>query len=247
MLKKIKSSYFVRIFFSYIEEKKKSKIVKCNKNLQKNINISIINYKHFSGKYLIYESDGNVKKYNGYDDTLLFEGRLNGIGKEYDEYNILIYEGEYLNGQRNGKGKEYYDNGKLKFEGEYLNGQRNGKGKKFYDNGNLKFEGEFKYGKKWKGTLYDYNGKIIYKLNNIINGKGKEYYMNGELKFEGEYLNGKRHGKGKEYLNGILIYEDEYLNGQRNGKGKEFYDNGKLKFEGEYKLVKNGTVKDMIH
>ena len=35
---------------------------------------------------------------------------------------ILIFEGEYLNGKRNGKGKEYNKEGKLIFEGEYLNG-----------------------------------------------------------------------------------------------------------------------------
>ena len=44
-------------------------------------------------------------------------------------YDIMIFEGEYLNGRKNGKKKEYYDNGKIKFEGEYLNGVRNGKGK----------------------------------------------------------------------------------------------------------------------
>ena len=65
----------------------------------------------------------------------------NGKGyiKEYKN-NVLIYEGEYLNGERNGKGKEYNDNGKLIFEGEYLNGIRfNGWG---YDenNGNKTYE-----------------------------------------------------------------------------------------------------------
>ena len=35
---------------------KKLELIKCNKNLQKNINISIINYKLFSGKYIMYES-----------------------------------------------------------------------------------------------------------------------------------------------------------------------------------------------
>ena len=47
---------------------------------------------------------------------------------------VLIYEGEYLNGKRNGKGKEYnYINNEVEFEGEYLNGKRNGKGKEYYD------------------------------------------------------------------------------------------------------------------
>ena len=86
--------------------------------LQKLIDISLFNYKLFSGKYIIYESNKIGKEYAGEDDTLIFEG-------------------EYLNGERNGKGKEYnYDNGELTFEGEYLNGERNGKGKEFNKNGN---------------------------------------------------------------------------------------------------------------
>jgi len=95
MLKNIKSIYFIQILFSHVYEGQKLKILKYNISLQKNIDISIINYKHFKGKYLIYESNGIGKEYNGYD-------------------NNLIFEGEYLNGKRNGKGKEYYDNGKIR-------------------------------------------------------------------------------------------------------------------------------------
>ena len=60
--------------------------------------------------------------------------------KEYDEYEKLKFEGEYLNGKRNGQGKEYDHYEHLVFEGEYLNG------------------------KKWKGKFkrYDFNGPVIY-------------------------------------------------------------------------------------
>ena len=95
MLKNIKSTYFIKNIFLYVHEKQKLKVVKYNKSLQKNIDISITNYKYFTGKYIIYESSG--------------------IGKEHHHYeDLLVYEGEYLNGERNGKGKEYYENGKLK-------------------------------------------------------------------------------------------------------------------------------------
>ena len=93
MLKNIKSLYFIKFIFVYVDEKQKLKIVKSNKRLQKNIGISIINYKFFTGKYIIYESNRIGKEYYGYD-------------------NILIFEGEYLNGKRNGKGKEYHYDGK---------------------------------------------------------------------------------------------------------------------------------------
>ena len=188
MLKNIKSSYFNSIIFSYIDERQKLKIIKYNKSLQKNMNISIINYKFFSGKYIIYVSNGIGKEYDGYNDTLIFEGEYsnrerNGKGKEYYYNGNLIFEGEYLNGKRNGKGKEYdhlYE--KLEFEGEFLNGKRNGKGKEYnLFTGKLRFEGEYLNDKEWIGTRYDKDGKIIYELNNNINGKGKEYDKYGKV------------------------------------------------------------------
>ena len=49
------------------------------------------------------------------------------IGKEYEVFhvfhNVLIYEGEYLNGERNGKGKECWL-GSVIFEGEYYKGKK---------------------------------------------------------------------------------------------------------------------------
>ena len=108
MLKNIKSSYFIKILFSFVNEKPKLKSIKYNKNLQNNLNININNYIHFSRKYIIYET--------------------NRKGKEYAEYGgkcvELEYEGEYLNGERNGKRKEFDFDGKIHFEGEYLHGKR---------------------------------------------------------------------------------------------------------------------------
>ena len=148
----------------------------------------------------------------------LKEGK--GLIKEYNDFDKLIFEGEYLNGKRNGKGKEYYCGNKLRFKGEYLNGKRNAKGKEYYENGKLKFEGEYLYGYKLKGKLYmkekleyegeflyykkyngkgyDENGNIIYELING-NGKVKEYDYKDILEFEGEYLNGKRKEKQEKY------------------------------------------------
>ena len=54
MLKKIKPIYFIKILFKHFDEKRKLKVIKYNKSLQKNIDISIINFKFFSGKYIIY-------------------------------------------------------------------------------------------------------------------------------------------------------------------------------------------------
>ena len=251
MLKNVKSSYFVIKVFSFIDEKQKLKLIKYNKSLQKNINISIINYIHFQGKYIIYKTNKKGKEYNN-KHLLIYEGEYlngerNGKGKEYNCFCKLEFEGEYLNGKRNGKGKEYNINGGIQFEGEYLNDERYGIGKDYSDN--ELFEGIYLNGKIFNGLKYD-------KLNQCynLNGKLKEYYFNGELKYEGEYLNGKRNGKGIEYnIDGNIQFDGEYLNDKiwkgkiydnlnntiseiNNGKGhiKEFDCNGYLIFKGEY-------------
>ena len=44
MSKKIKSSFILKIIFTFVAEKQKLKLVKYNKGLQKNIHINIINF-----------------------------------------------------------------------------------------------------------------------------------------------------------------------------------------------------------
>ena len=121
MLENIKSSFFIKIIFSFQVNKTKLKLVKYNKSLQNKIDISLINYKIFSQRYIVYGENGKAKEYMGYNDALKFEG-------------------EYSNGERNGKGKEYDYSGKLKFEGEFKNEKRNGKGKEYDYNGKIIFE-----------------------------------------------------------------------------------------------------------
>ena len=87
MSQNIKSAYLKILVFSFFEEKRKLKLIKYNKGLQNLMNINLINYKIFNGRYIIYEEKGK--------------------GKEYDNEDYLIFEGEYLNGKKNGKAKEY--------------------------------------------------------------------------------------------------------------------------------------------
>ena len=88
----------IRDLFSFIDEKKKLEIIKYNKSMQNIISINIMDYKFLSQKYIIFEENGQMKEYDKY-------------------YNILLFEGMYMNWKKNGKGKEYYEDGKLKFEG----------------------------------------------------------------------------------------------------------------------------------
>ena len=102
MLDNILSKYFIEKLYSYTNEKTILDIIKYNKTLQKRNNLSLINYKSFSDKYIYLES------------------KEKGKGKEYNKYGDMIYE--FLRGKRNGKGKEYcYYDYAIKFEGDYLN------------------------------------------------------------------------------------------------------------------------------
>ena len=268
MLARANLNFFYMKLFINLHDGTKLKLIRYNKYLQDILNINIMDYKRYSGKYIIFEAKGKGKEYDGITNNLLFEG-------------------EYLNGKRNGKGKEYKFNlffleNDLLFDGEYLNGKRNGKGKEYYSNGNLKFIGEYLNGKKYSGKEYDFEGNFLFELkegkgfikeydfHSIIfegdypNGKGKDYHRFGFLEYEGEFMNGERHGKGKEYHGEKLIFEGEYKNGKKwngkvydkknkniyevkEGKGfiKEYFDDGRIKSEVEYfNGEKNGKGKE---
>ena len=61
MLKNIKSTFFVKIIFSNIIEKRLLQIVAYNKSLQTKLGKNLINYKVLSGKYVIYETNKKEK------------------------------------------------------------------------------------------------------------------------------------------------------------------------------------------
>ena len=168
----IKSFYILKKIFSYMMPNKKLELISYNKNFQSKLGINFDDYKIASNKYKIEE--------------------INGTGKEYlRDTQIIIFEGNYLNGKRNGQGKEYYKNGKIKFQGEYLNGNiingkgydidgyeylnlNNGYGKEYYDNGKIRFEGEYYKGRKWNGIYYNYQGKKEFEIK-CGRGIVKEY------------------------------------------------------------------------
>ena len=161
----------------------------------------------------------------------IFMGWKNGKIKQYNCDGRLQFEGYALNGKINGKGKEYDDFRNIIFEGEYLYNYRL-KGKQ-YVRKRLEFEGEYYFNKKYNGKGYDQDGNIDYE---IINGTGtvKNYLVTGEIASEEEYLNGKKNGKYKKYYKGRTIFKGEYVNGKENGHFRILNNYGGLIFEGEY-------------
>ena len=165
MLKNFKSEYFLKTIFSFIKERRKLDILAHNKSLQNQIEISIINYKLFSGRYIEFSSIGKGREFKA-------------------DKNIILFEGEYANGKRNGKGIEYdeYSPDDIIFKGEYVNGVRHGKGIEYDLSGKIIFEGEYFKGARWNGKGYDGNLNVAYELNNG-NGNIKEF-IDGKLCFE---------------------------------------------------------------
>ena len=119
MLEKMKSNFLLKKVFNYLYEGIKLKIIKYNKNLQNKLNLSLTNYRRFSGRYIIKENN-KIKIFNSSNNQLLFIGyHINGIrvgkGKEYNERGYLLFKGEYLKGKKwKGKEKVYdQETGKL--------------------------------------------------------------------------------------------------------------------------------------
>ena len=195
MLKNIKSQKICKMLLSLLVVNKKLKIIKYNKEIQKKLNISLIDFKEYSKRYIIYESKTKGKEYDK-DGKLLFDGEFlngekNGIGKEYNKDGELIFEGEYLKDKKCGKGIKYF--GYIKIKGEYLNNQII-KGEEF-KKGELIFKGEYKNEKRWKGV-----GK------ETISHEQHGEYSYDQIIYEGEFKRGEKNGKGKEYCE---IYEKE--------------------------------------
>ena len=220
MLTRIKSSKVFKELFSHLQKKTKLKIIYLNKFLVTKLSVTLEDYKLFSEKYKIIDSNGIEKVYSIYNNIIIYEyNKKNKQGKIYDQYGTKIYEGGLINGNKYGIGKEYYYNNKLKFEGEYKNN------------------------KKWNGKGYDFKGNIKYEIKN---GNGKiieyyDYYLKEKIKFVGELLNGEISGLGKEYFykTGKIEFEGEYRHGKKNGRGKEYYMEKKLKIKYGCKYFEN--------
>ena len=98
--------------------------------------------------------------------------------KEYDIEDDLEFEGTYVNGIKTGFGKLYkkikYRGNILIFEGNFLDGRQwDGKGKEYCNEG-LEFEGVYLNGKRWNGYYKEYNEfGCIYDSGKYVSGKIK--------------------------------------------------------------------------
>ena len=74
MLKNIKSNNLLKKIFFHLNDRKKFKLIAHNKNIQNILNIDIIDFQIFSGKYIKFDEKSKIKEYNSYNDNLIYEG-----------------------------------------------------------------------------------------------------------------------------------------------------------------------------
>ena len=190
-----------------------------------------LNKKENDSEILASIHDKYVKKREKEKKNIIFFD-LTSFTLENMEY---IWKGEFNEeNEKNGIGKEYDFDDNIVFEGEYQNGIRKN-GIEYYIFGTKKYEGDYKDGKRWNGFLYDRNMEHKYEIKSG-NGYIKEFHENGCISFEGDINNGEKTGKGKIYDEwGHLIFEGHLDNGIKNGNGKDYDYSGELIFEGEFK------------
>ena len=101
----IKSFYITRDIFSLLDKKIKLGIIRYNKSLQKICEIDIDDFLKLSGRYIVFDINGEGKEYT-LNEELIFKGkyskgkRVKGTG--YDKQGNIILE------FNNGFGKEYF-------------------------------------------------------------------------------------------------------------------------------------------
>ena len=197
MFYNVRAQGILQIIFSYLNDKTKLYVINYNKTLYNKLEIDIEFVKKISGKYRKSRLKGKDvgKEYSLEDDVLIFEGdylngKKHGHGKELYLNGEVKFEGDYLNGRRNGCGKEYDNENKLIFEGNYLDGLRHGYGK-VYEENKIIFEGDYKIGKKWNGKVYNTKSGKIYEIKDG-NGNVIEFYESKKLELNIEYVNGER-------------------------------------------------------
>lgn len=180
-------------------------------------------------------------------------GKNHGVWKKnFENTNILRYEGEFLHGKEIGTFK-FYKNIKKKAvltaTKEFNEANSKAYVKFFASTGKLISEGEmdgkthvgeWKYYQKTNNKLltleqYDATGKLI--------GERIVYYPNGQIAEKQTYTAGKLDGVSVVYSDkNVLLSEIVYVNGELHGNAKYYTAKGELVAEGFYKKGKKDGV-----
>ncbi len=134
-----------------------------------------------------------------------------------DGSNILIEEGQVIDGNRTGAWTSYYSkDGRVKNVTTYLNGKKNGLYLEMNDRGSVDVQANY--------------------VNDILHGKYVKYKFGSRAEKEINYNMGQYDGAYREYHNnGKMMKEVYYKNGVQDGKFRQFNDKEQVIMEYEYK------------
>ncbi|UKM64483.2 toxin-antitoxin system YwqK family antitoxin [Flavobacteriaceae bacterium GSB9] len=190
-----------------------------------------------------------AQSYNQFDKN----GKRHGKWKKnYDNTDVLRYEGQFLHGKEVGLFK-FYKNYKSKAvlsATKQFNPDHNVADVKFFTSaGKLVSEGQME-GKTYIGTWKYYqknNDKLLileyYNSQGELDGERFVYYPNGQVAEKQNYRNGKRHGASTWFSeDNVMLKSYVYANGELHGEAKFFNANGELITEGNYKKDKKSGV-----
>ena len=181
------------------------------------------------------------------------EGKRHGKWKKnYDNTDVLRYEGEFFHGKEIGIFKFYkkYNNKAVLSATKQFNGDNNFVEVKFFTStGKLVSEGQMDgrvYIGEWKYYQKDSNELLIleqYNSKGELDGERFVYYPNGQIAEKQTYILGKLSGESLWYSeNNVLLKSYVYENDELHGEAKFFNAQGALVSEGIYKRGKKDGV-----
>jgi len=181
------------------------------------------------------------------------EGKRHGIWKKnYENTDVLRYQGEFFHGKEIGVFKFYKNvNGKAVLAAnKQFNKENNIAQVSFYSStGKLISEGQMN-GKLFIGTWIYYQNKTknilskdTYNDQGELHGERFVYYDDGVLAQTETYVNGKLHGPSVWYTQkSVVVKEYVYNQGELHGPATFYDKNGTIILQGQYKNDKKHGV-----
>jgi antitoxin component YwqK of YwqJK toxin-antitoxin module len=180
-------------------------------------------------------------------------GKYHGIWKKnFDNTNVLRYEGEFLHGKEIGLFK-FYKNIKNKAvltATKEFNETNNKAYVKFLaSTGKVISEGQMdgkKYIGEWKYYQKTNNNLLIleyYRDSGVLIGERIVNYPNGQIAEKQFYKNGKLDGISTVYSDkNVVLSEVVYVNGELHGNSRYYTPKGEMVAEGAYKNGKKDGI-----